>query len=94
MGMLSGSFSVVLFQLVFGVMMSMSCCDVGVGSAVSVIFCFMSRMSGVWLSWMGLVSIPFLWSSVTYCSMFSVVRARWKPWGAVPWVISITVSFR
>ena len=63
MWLLSGSFSVVLFQLLFGVMMFWSVCWCGGGVAVSVIFCFMSRMSGVWLSWMGVVCIPCFCSS-------------------------------
>ena len=94
MWMSSGSLSVALFQLLFGIMQSISSCVGGVGSAYSVIFCFMSRIRGVLLSWMGLVFMPCFLSSATYFSMFVVVSAMWNPWGFVPWVISIIVSLR
>ena len=94
MWMPSGSLSVALFQLLLGVMQSISSCVWGGGSAYSVIFCFMSRMRGVLLSWMGLVSMPCFWSSAVYFSMLLVVSAMWNPWGFVPWVSSIIVSLR
>jgi len=92
--MSSGSLSVVLFQFVLGIMQSISSCVWGVGSAYSVIFCFMSRMSGVVLSCMGVVSMPLFLSSCVYVSMFGVVRAMWNPWGLVPCVSSIIVFSR